>query len=72
VDQFDVIVLGTGAAGLVAAISAADQGASVGLYERSDLVGGTSAMSGGAIWMPNNHHMRAAARLPAGAVAWSP
>jgi 3-oxosteroid 1-dehydrogenase len=60
VDQFDVIVLGTGAAGLVAAISAADQGASVGLYERSDLVGGTSAMSGGAIWMPNNHHMRAA------------
>ena len=59
-DQFDVIVLGTGAAGLVAAIAAAEQGASVGLFERSDFVGGTTAMSGGVVWMPNNHHMRAA------------
>ena len=59
-DQFDVIVLGTGAAGLVAAIAAAERGASVGLFERSDLVGGTTAMSGGVVWMPNNHHMRAA------------
>ena len=56
-DEFDVVVLGTGAAGLVAAISAAERGARVGLFERSDLVGGTTAMSGGVIWMPNNHHM---------------
>jgi succinate dehydrogenase/fumarate reductase flavoprotein subunit len=56
-DEFDVIVLGTGAAGLVAAVSAAERGARVGLFERSDLVGGTTAMSGGVIWMPNNHHM---------------
>jgi 3-oxosteroid 1-dehydrogenase len=53
----DVIVLGTGAAGLVAAIAAADRGASVALFEKSDLVGGTTAMSGGVVWMPNNHHM---------------
>lgn len=51
----DVIVLGTGVAGLVAAIAAHDEGASVGLYDRSELVGGTTAMSGGIIWMPNNH-----------------
>ena len=55
VDSYDVVVLGTGAAGLTAAISAADAGASVGLFEKSDLLGGTSAMSGGIIWMPNNH-----------------
>ncbi len=57
---FDVIVLGTGAAGLVAAVAAAVSGASVALLEKSDLVGGTSAMSGGVVWMPNNHHMTAA------------
>jgi len=51
----DVIVLGTGVAGLVAAVAAHDAGASVGLYEKSDLIGGTTAMSGGIIWMPNNH-----------------
>jgi succinate dehydrogenase/fumarate reductase flavoprotein subunit len=56
----DVVVLGTGASGLVAAIAAAEAGASVGLYERSDLVGGTTSMSGGIVWVPNNHHSRAA------------
>jgi succinate dehydrogenase/fumarate reductase flavoprotein subunit len=57
VETVDVIVLGTGAAGLVAAVAAAEGGASVGLFEKSDLVGGTTAMSGGVVWMPNNHHM---------------
>ncbi len=53
--EHDVVVLGSGAAGLVAAIMAADEGADVGVYEKADLLGGTSAMSGGIIWMPNNH-----------------
>jgi len=53
--DFDVVVLGSGAAGLVAAIAAVDHGASVGLFEKADTIGGTSAMSGGIIWMPNNH-----------------
>lgn len=52
---YDVVVLGSGAAGLVAAITAADEGASVVVIEKADLIGGTSAMSGGIIWMPNNH-----------------
>jgi 3-oxosteroid 1-dehydrogenase len=59
-DEFDVVVLGTGAAGMVAAVTAHDAGARVGLFEKSDLVGGTTAMSGGIVWMPNNHHQEAA------------
>lgn len=57
VESFDVIVLGTGAAGLTAAIVASDQGARVGLFEKADTVGGTSAWSGGMCWIPMNPHM---------------
>tara|TARA_R110002110_G_scaffold58663_4_gene166797 strand:- start:14866 stop:16551 length:1686 start_codon:yes stop_codon:yes gene_type:complete len=53
--EVDVAVLGSGAAGLVAAIAAADHGASVTVFEKSELIGGTSAISGGIIWIPNNH-----------------
>ncbi len=55
-DSYDVVVIGTGAAGLVAALSSASEGASVGLFEKSDRVGGTTALSGGVIWVPNNHY----------------
>jgi 3-oxosteroid 1-dehydrogenase len=57
--EYDVVVLGTGAAGLVAAMAAADQGATVGLFEKSDLVGGTTALSGGVVWLPANKRARA-------------
>ena len=53
----DVVVLGTGGAGLVAAISAHDTGARVVVLEKSDRVGGTTAVSGGVVWVPNNPHM---------------
>ena len=44
-------MLGTGAAALTAAVTAHGHGATrVGLFEKHDLVGGTSAMSGGMIW----------------------
>src|SRR5689334_6530215 len=55
--DYDVVVLGTGAAGLTAAITAHAHGAKVGLFEKADEVGGTSAWSGGLIWIPNNPHM---------------
>src|SRR5262249_39388197 len=56
-EAFDVVVLGTGAAGLTAAIAASDGGATVGLFEEADEVGGTTAWSGGQVWIPNNPHM---------------
>ncbi len=57
--QFDVVVLGTGAAGLVAAVAAAEHGASVGLFEKADRVGGTTAISGGGCWVPCSAQMAA-------------
>ena len=59
-DEFDVVVLSTGAAGLTAAIRASAQGADVGLFEKADRIGGTAAWSGGMAWIPGNPHMAAA------------
>jgi succinate dehydrogenase/fumarate reductase flavoprotein subunit len=59
-EKFDVVVLGSGAAGLTAALAASGHGASVLVLEKADQLGGTSAWSGGMIWIPNNPHMRAA------------
>jgi 3-oxosteroid 1-dehydrogenase len=55
----DVIVVGSGAAGLSAAITAAVRGSSVVIVEKAPAVGGTTAKSDGAYWVPNNHIMRA-------------
>jgi succinate dehydrogenase/fumarate reductase flavoprotein subunit len=61
--DYDVVVLGTGAAGLTAAISAHEGGAHVGVFEKAATVGGTSAWSGGQIWIPNNPHELAAGKI---------
>ncbi len=58
--ETDVIVLGTGAAGMTAALAAYETGAEVMLIERFDRVGGTSAISGGVIWVADNPQMREA------------
>jgi len=50
-----VVVAGSGAAGLVAALAAATAGADVLVLERSDLLGGTTALGGGRVWVPANH-----------------
>ena len=50
--EIDVVVLGSGGAGLTAAILAHDRGARVTIVERSDKVGGTTAVSGGGLWIP--------------------
>ena len=55
--EVDVAIVGSGGAGLTAAILAHDNGANVTVFERSDKIGGTTAVSGGGIWVPLNHHM---------------
>ena len=58
-DHFDIVVLGSGAAALAAAVSASGHGAeTIGVFEKASVIGGTSAMSGGMIWIPGNHHMK--------------
>ncbi len=50
----DVLIAGTGAAGLTAAITAADAGLGVLVVESTPKWGGTTAVSGGGLWMPVN------------------
>ena len=56
--QVDILVVGTGAAGLTAAIAAADAGRRVLIVESTSVWGGTTALSGGGLWMPTNPLIR--------------
>lgn len=56
---YDLVVVGSGAGGMTAAVTAADQGLNVLLVEKAEQYGGTSALSGGGIWIPNNHYFHA-------------
>jgi 3-oxosteroid 1-dehydrogenase len=58
--ETDFLVIGSGCAGLTAALRAASGGIGVTILEKAALAGGASAMSGGGIWVPANHHARAA------------
>ena len=53
----DVVVLGSGAAGMVAATVASDGGADVVLLEGTRMLGGTTGVSGGMPWIPLNRHL---------------
>lgn len=56
--EVDVVVVGSGAAATSAAITAAASGGRVVQLEKAPVTGGTSAKSGGAIWIPNNFWLR--------------
>jgi len=61
-NEYDVIVLGAGAGGMTAAAVAAAEDLRVLLVEKSGEVGGTTAISGGMVWIPANAKMLAAGR----------
>ena len=50
--EFDVLVVGTGASGMAAAVTASHQGLEVLVVEKAPLFGGTTARSGGWLWVP--------------------
>src|SRR4051812_961396 len=52
--EVDLLVVGSGGGGLAAALTAADAGLSAVVIEKTDLFGGSTALSGGALWVPNN------------------
>ncbi|MFJ3309068.1 3-oxosteroid 1-dehydrogenase [Streptomyces sp. NPDC086549] len=51
---YDVVVIGAGAAGMTAALTAAGQGLSCVVVEKAATFGGSAARSGAGIWIPNN------------------
>ncbi len=57
-ETYDVVVLGSGAAGLTAALVATIEEKRTLLIEKSDRIGGTSALSSGSAWIPNNSYQR--------------
>ncbi|WP_127781873.1 3-oxosteroid 1-dehydrogenase [Rhodococcus sp. X156] len=58
-ETYDVVVVGSGAAGMTAALAAAKQGLSVVLVEKAKHFGGSTARSGGGVWIPNNEALKA-------------
>ena len=58
-DEVDLLVLGTGAGGLAAAVTGANEGLSVLVLEKTEFVGGTTAYSAGTCWIPGNRYQQA-------------
>jgi succinate dehydrogenase/fumarate reductase flavoprotein subunit len=55
----DLLVVGSGAGGLATAIVAKKAGLDVIVIEKEPVFGGTTALSGGVLWIPGNSHAKA-------------
>jgi 3-oxosteroid 1-dehydrogenase len=68
--QYDLIVVGSGAAALSAAVTAAIVGLKTAVIEKADVLGGTTAISAGGVWIPCNHLASAAGVRDTPEAAW--
>ncbi len=57
-EQFDFVVVGSGGGSMCAALVMRAAGKSVLILEKADLIGGTTSISGGVMWIPNNRFMK--------------
>lgn len=56
--EYDVVVVGSGAGGLTAAVTAQIEGLSALVIEKTDQFGGSTSKSGGTIWIPDTFHLK--------------
>lgn len=64
-ETYDVVVVGAGGAGMTAALAAAGHGLDTVLIEKSAYFGGSTARSGGGVWIPGNAALKAAGQVDA-------
>ena len=57
-ETFDFVVVGSGGGSMCSALVARQAGKSVLILEKTPLIGGTTARSGGVMWIPNNRFMK--------------
>ena len=57
-ETFDFVVIGSGGGSMCAALVLRQAGKSVLVLEKTPLLGGTTARSGGVMWIPNNRFMK--------------
>ncbi|GAA3521379.1 3-oxosteroid 1-dehydrogenase [Aeromicrobium panaciterrae] len=64
-ESYDVVVVGAGGAGMTAALAAAEHGLDTVVIEKTAYFGGTTARSGGGVWVPGNRALKAAGQVSA-------